>query len=123
EPCPPSNGPASSRSSSSPLGSLSRPRTRQPLSLAGHIHPKPFRYLPEGLATPLATKNVTEHSGQPDPAEALQRTVSKHSHQLHSNGATLRTLLDQQRQISQQLEQMATLFQQALGASGHAAAS
>ncbi|MEQ2234323.1 hypothetical protein ILYODFUR_030734 [Ilyodon furcidens] len=61
-----------------------------------------------------AFKNMTEHSGQPDPTEAPQKTVSDHSQQLHSHGSTLRSILEQQRQSNQQLEQMGALLQHAL---------
>ncbi|MED6240260.1 hypothetical protein ATANTOWER_018295, partial [Ataeniobius toweri] len=58
---------------------------------------------------------MTEHSGQPDPAEALQRTVSEHGHLIQAHGSTLCSLLDQQRQVSQQLEQLTALMQHTLG--------
>ncbi|MEQ2311365.1 hypothetical protein AMECASPLE_019134 [Ameca splendens] len=59
----------------------------------------------------LAIRNMTEHSGQPNPAEALQRTLAEHSQQIHTHGSTLQTLLDQERQTNQQLEHLASLFQ------------
>ncbi|KAK5616405.1 hypothetical protein CRENBAI_012211 [Crenichthys baileyi] len=57
-----------------------------------------------------AFNTMTEQSGQPDPTEALQRTVSDHSHQIHSHGATIRNLLEQQRQTNQQLKQMQVII-------------
>ncbi|MEQ2223670.1 hypothetical protein ILYODFUR_038980, partial [Ilyodon furcidens] len=57
-----------------------------------------------------ALKTMTEHSGQPDPAEVRQRTLTEHSQQIQSHGTTLRTLLDRQQQTNQQLDQMASLL-------------
>ncbi|MEQ2257546.1 hypothetical protein ILYODFUR_035814 [Ilyodon furcidens] len=61
-----------------------------------------------------ALKTMTEHSGLPDPAEALWRTVSEHDHLIQAHVSTLHSLLDQQRQVSQQLEQMTALMQHSL---------
>ncbi|MEQ2303463.1 hypothetical protein AMECASPLE_017230 [Ameca splendens] len=58
-----------------------------------------------------ALKTMTKHSGQPDPAETLLRTVSEHGQLIQAHGSTLRSLLDQQQQVSQQLEQMTALMQ------------
>ncbi|MED6282091.1 hypothetical protein CHARACLAT_028480 [Characodon lateralis] len=51
---------------------------------------------------------MTEHSGQPNPAENLQRTLAEHSQQIHAHGSTLQTLLDRQLQTNQQLEHLAS---------------
>ncbi|MEQ2312870.1 hypothetical protein AMECASPLE_035862 [Ameca splendens] len=58
-----------------------------------------------------AVKIMTEHSGQPNPAETLQRTLAEHSQEIHAHGSTLQTLLDRQWQTNQQLEHLASLFQ------------
>ncbi|MED6245347.1 hypothetical protein ATANTOWER_001957 [Ataeniobius toweri] len=60
-----------------------------------------------------AIRNMTEHSGQPNPAESLQRTLAEHSQQIQTHGSTLQTFLDQQRQTNQQLEHLPSLFQHA----------
>ncbi|MED6276751.1 hypothetical protein CHARACLAT_006213, partial [Characodon lateralis] len=49
----------------------------------------------------------------PDLAENLQRTLAEHSQQIRSHDSTFREILDQQRQTSQQVEQLASLLQQA----------
>ncbi|MEQ2242074.1 hypothetical protein ILYODFUR_032083 [Ilyodon furcidens] len=60
-----------------------------------------------------AVNIMTERSGQPDPVENLQRTLAEHSQQIRSHESTLREVFDQQRQTSQQVEQLASLLQQA----------
>ncbi|MEQ2294025.1 hypothetical protein AMECASPLE_039599 [Ameca splendens] len=57
-----------------------------------------------------AVKIMTEHSGQPNPAENLQRTLAEHSQQTQMNSSTLQTLLDRQLQTNQQLEHLTSLF-------------
>ncbi|MED6234177.1 hypothetical protein ATANTOWER_023761, partial [Ataeniobius toweri] len=47
-----------------------------------------------------ALKMMREHSGQPDPAETLLRTVSEHGQLIQAHSSILRSLLDQQRQKS-----------------------
>ncbi|MEQ2228488.1 hypothetical protein ILYODFUR_009427 [Ilyodon furcidens] len=62
-----------------------------------------------------AVKTMTEHSGQPNSGEELQRTVSEHCHQIHTHGTTLRSLLEQQQESNQQLGQLAAMLQERLG--------
>ncbi|MEQ2280340.1 hypothetical protein AMECASPLE_018710 [Ameca splendens] len=62
-----------------------------------------------------AIRSMTEHSGQLDPAEALQRILAEQSQQIQSHDSTLRTILEQQRQATQQIEQLASLLKHASG--------
>ncbi|MEQ2231289.1 hypothetical protein ILYODFUR_038020 [Ilyodon furcidens] len=57
---------------------------------------------------------MTEHSGQSDPADSIRRLISDYGHQIQSHDSTLRTLMEHQQNTNQQLEQMASLLQQAL---------
>ncbi|KAK5621049.1 hypothetical protein CRENBAI_014866 [Crenichthys baileyi] len=56
---------------------------------------------------------MTERSGQPDPAENFQRTLAEHSQQIRSHDSTLWEIVEQQRQANHQVEQLASLLQQA----------
>ncbi|MEQ2293858.1 hypothetical protein AMECASPLE_037747 [Ameca splendens] len=59
-------------------------------------------------------KTMTENSRQPDPAEALRRTLSEHANQIHFHDSSLHSLSGQQHQTNQQLEQITTMLQQTL---------
>ncbi|MED6255303.1 hypothetical protein ATANTOWER_007495 [Ataeniobius toweri] len=57
---------------------------------------------------------MTEHSGQPNPAEAFRRTLSEQHHQITTHDSSLCSLFEQQKQTNQQIEPLTSLFQHTL---------
>ncbi|MEQ2296339.1 hypothetical protein AMECASPLE_023799 [Ameca splendens] len=59
-------------------------------------------------------KTMTEHSGQPDPAEVVRRTLSEQSHLIQAHDSTLWSLAEQLGQTNLQIEQLASMLQHTL---------
>ena len=56
-------------------------------------------------------KTMTEHSSQPDPAEALRRTLSEQTSIIQSHQSAFQTLCEHQRTTNQRLDQISQFLQ------------